>query len=142
MSKFKPDIFKNLQDKGFASTNTVESIAVQVLAEEKLADVKKLVSALEEYGECLKGLDKTLFTYSKLAIATTKNIYDPIHLLSIFLDFWYQTSVKTNPELDAKQIKDVLDTTQKKLKELVRSKELIDNELITSILIGFLTKLL
>ncbi len=139
MSKFKPDIFKNLERTGYA---TDLSVITDDSVENTKAAQAELIAALEKYGKTLVGREKDLNVYTKLDISTTNNIYDSLNILNTFLEFYNRTLVLLYPGLDLQKIYEAQDVLEDTIKDGTKPFDKPDNEYMIPVLAAMLEKLL
>lgn len=142
MSKFKPDLFINLKNKGFGIESPVDPISDKPEAPKQQADVSKVISALAEYGASLDEQDARLYTYAKLATRLTNDIYSELHLTNVFFEFLGQTIKKLHPEADLQKLYEATDQVEDELEKVLKPLDKKENTLIIPVLAGMLEELL
>jgi hypothetical protein len=139
MSKFKPDIFKNLERNGYA---TDLSVVTDDSTETIKATQAELIAALEKYGKTLTGKEKDLYVYTKLDISTTHNIYASLNILNTFLEFYNRTLVLLYPGLDLQKIYEAQDVLEDTIKNEIKPFDKPDNEYMIPVLAAMLEKMI
>jgi hypothetical protein len=142
MSHFKPDLFKELSNKGFALDTPSSPMDLKKDVDKVPANPKIVVNAIQEYSKGMSSSEKHLYDYAKLTIATSRNIYDPAHLMNSWFEYFLQTYKNIYPELDIKELEKCMDCVEDRLLEMSRKVEPKDQDLMIPVLLGFLEKMI
>lgn len=142
MSHFKPDLFKELSNKGYALESPSSPMELSKETEQFPPNSDILISNIREYGRSLPPNEKHLYDYAKLTIGTSKNIFDPAHLMNAWFEYFVQTYKKIHPEQDVKELEKCMDLVEDQLETMSRKVEPKDQDLMIPVMMGFLEKML
>jgi hypothetical protein len=142
VSKFKPDLFINLKNKGFGIESPVDLISDKPETPKQQADVSKVITALAEYGASLDEQNARLYTYAKLATRLTNDIYNEQHLTNVFFEFLSQTIKKLHPSADLQKLYEATEQVEEELEKVLKTLDKKENTLIIPVLAGMLEELL
>jgi hypothetical protein len=142
MSKFKPDLFDNLKNKGFGIESPIDRVSDKPEAPKQQVDVSKVISSLAEYGASLDEQDNLLYKYAKLYIKLTDNIYSESHLTNVFFEFLGRTILKLHPKVDLQKLYETMDLVEEELEKVLKPLDKKENTLIVPVLVGMLEELI
>lgn len=142
MSTFKPDIFKNLQNKGYGVENMATSFEHPLTSVVPQLNREELLTQLKKYGSALSADEKLMYEYSKLSISVAHNIFDTRHTIHVFSNFLLQSLKKLYPSTDFSKLENAMNDTDTTLHEILKELESKDNELMIPVMIGMLEKMI